>query len=335
LRADVPDSGPGRPGGTTAPTPGRAWLAALPGELSAQRRLLAGLLDYAETTRSVTSLLVGCSLGRGAADALSDVDAALGVAADPGEAGAQQVEAVEAAVVAALPGFGPVVDVLRHRYGPADRFIRRIFAQFGDRAQLDLTVMAEAEIRRGGAARPDFVWLYHAAGQPETPSTGDRGRAGQPSLGDTARAGQLSPDEPGPADEPNPAYAVTGEQIREWAFLGWCALIDLDKYLRRGSLWEAQNRLQQARDQIWALWAAAVGALYPWHGLSQVLDHDPGTLPAGIDGTVAGLDAADLRRAAGASAAVLTEVSAAAAKRCPAELPAAMAGYVTRVLSAP
>jgi predicted nucleotidyltransferase len=61
-----------------APT-GRAWLAALPDELALQRRVMAGLADRCEAWPLVTSLLVGCSLGRGAADALSDIDAALGV----------------------------------------------------------------------------------------------------------------------------------------------------------------------------------------------------------------------------------------------------------------
>ncbi len=317
MSADVPESETGpdddRSGVIAAAAGGRAWLAALPGELSAQRRLMAGLLDHCAATPSVTWLLVGCSLGRGAADALSDIDGALGVRADPGEGGAADVQAAEAGVVAALPGFGPVVDVLRHRYGPADRFIRRIFAQFADRSQLDLTVMADAEIRGGRSEHPDFVVLYDTARQPT----------------------ESAPAEAGQPGEPAPGYAVTGEQIREWAFLGWCALIDLDKYLHRGSLWEAHDRLHDARGRIWALWAAATGALYPWHGLSQVLDRDPGNLPPGIDGTVAGLDAADLRRAAAASAAVLTRVSTAAAERCPAELPSAMASYVTRVLSAP
>ncbi|MGB6454219.1 MAG: hypothetical protein WBH47_06975 [Streptosporangiaceae bacterium] len=322
MSASVPDSGTGPDDHSSRPTAaaagGQAWLAALPDELSAQRRLMAGLLDYCETTPSVTSLLVGCSLGRGAADALSDIDAALGVRADPGDAGAQQVRAVEADVVAALPGLGVLVDVLRHRYGPADRFILRIFAQFADRSQLDLTVMADAEIRGSTEAHPDFVWLYNTAGLSDAPAPADTGPA------DTE-----------PADNKGPAYAVTADQIREWAFLGWCALIDADKYLRRGSLWEAHNRLHHAREHIWALWAAATGALYPWHGLSQVLDHDPGNLPPGIDATVAGLDAADLRRATVATAAVLTDASTAAASRCRGELPTAMARYVTRVLSAP
>jgi hypothetical protein len=73
--------------------------------------------------------------------------------------------------------------------------------------------------------------------------------------------------------------------------------------------------------------------MYPWHGLSQVLDHDPGNLPPGIESTVAGLDPVDLRRAARASAAVLTAVSESAVRRHPADLPVAMAAYVTRRLS--
>jgi hypothetical protein len=291
---------------------GRAWLAALPGEVAAQRGVMAGLIDRCETWPLATSLLVGCSFGRGAADALSDIDAALGVDAERGEAGAERVASVEAMVVAALPELGALVDVLRHRTGPADQHGRRIFAQYADGTQLDLAVVADAEIeirvRRGGA--PDFIWLYGA------PSTA---------------APSTAPGVPDGA--PPAAYVVTREQVREWAFIGWCALIDTDKYLRRGSLWEAHSRLHEARHRIWALWAAAHGALYPWHGLSQVLDHDPGNLPPGIEATVAGLDSADLRRAARASAGVLAAVSEAAARRHPAELPSAMAAYVTRALS--
>ena len=236
----------GRPGltepGSNA-TSGRAWLASLRAELAAQRRIMAGLVDFCEADPVVTSLSVGCSLGRGAGDSLSDIDAALGLQAERGHAGAEPVLAMEAKVTALLPSLGPLVDVLRHRVGPADRFARRIFAQFADGAQLDLAVIAEAEVRRGEAA-PDFVTLYRGASQSE-------------------------------ASDAPPAGVVTGEQVREWAFFGWCALIDADKYLRRGSLWEAHNRLHEARHHIWALWAAATGAIYPWHGLSQVLDHDP------------------------------------------------------------
>jgi hypothetical protein len=306
-------------GGADALT-GRAWLAALPGELAAQQRVMAGLVDRCEVWPLVRSLLVGCSLGRGAADALSDIDAALGVDAERGQAGADRVAAAEAMVVAALPDLGPLIDVLRHRTGTADQWARRIFAQFADGTQLDLAVVAQADIdtrRRGGGA-PDFISLYQASTSPDS-------RA--PDARDLTAGAE-------PGGEPPAAYAVTGGQVREWAFLGWCALIDADKYLRRGSLWEAHNRLNQARHHIWALWAAAHGALYPWHGLSQVLDHDPDNLPPGVEATVAGLDGAELYRAARASTAVLDTVSAAAARRHPADLPTAMAAYVTRVLSA-
>jgi hypothetical protein len=297
-----------------APLSGRAWLAALPGELAAQRRVMAGLTERCAAWPLAASLLVGCSLGRGAADALSDIDAALGVDAPRGEAGAERVETVAALVAAILPELGPLVDVLRHQTGPAGH-ARRIFAQFADGTQLDLAVVAAAEIddrrRRGGA--PDFVPLYEAPGT--------RSFA-EPAAGGPARVA-----------EPPAAYAVTGGQVREWTFLGWCALIDADKYLRRGSLWEADSRLHEARHRIWALWAAAHGALYPWHGLSQVLDHDPGNLPPGIESTVAGLAAEDLRRAVRASAEVLVTASEAAARRHPADLPTAMAAYVTRALA--
>lgn len=283
------------------------WLDSLPSELAGQRRVLAGLLEFSVAAPVVTSLNVGCSLGRGAGDALSDIDAALGVAAERGAAGAAQVLSIEAEVVADLPRLGPVVDVLRHRTGPVDKVIRRIFAQFADGPQLDLAVVAEAEIRRGDAA-PDFVALYQA----------------EDALTEVVRAAG--------ADQPS-AWLATGEQVREWAFMGWCALIDLTKYLRRGSRWEAHARLHETRDHIWALWAAATGAIYPWHGLSQVLDQDPEHLPPGIEATVATLDPAALLAAARASAAILTQVSAAAAEKYPTDLPTAMAAYVTGKLS--
>jgi hypothetical protein len=53
---------------------------------------------------------------------------------------------------------------------------------------------------------------------------------------------------------------------------------------------------------------------------------------AGIESTLADLDAADLRRAR-ASTGILAAVRASAARRHPVDLPAAMAAYVTRALS--
>jgi len=205
---------------------GRAWLAALPDELAAQRRVITGLADLCEAWPLAASLLVGCSLGRGAADALSDIDAALGIDAPCGAAGAERVGTAEAMVVAALPELGGLIDVLRHRTGPADQWVRRIFAQFADGTQLDLTVVAQAgiEARRRGGGAPDFIPVYQVP----------------------APLGSVEPDARTPASgsapggAPPAAYAVTGEQVREWAFLGWCALIDTDKYLRRLALGSPQ-----------------------------------------------------------------------------------------------
>jgi pimeloyl-ACP methyl ester carboxylesterase len=64
-----------------------------------------------------------------------------------------------------------------------------------------------------------------------------------------------------------------------------------------------------------------------------VLDNAPAILPPGIEATAAALDAADLRRAALASAALLATVSEAAAREHPARLPRAMADYATRELA--
>lgn len=293
---------------------------------------MARLLEFCEATRPVTSFSVGCSLGRGAGDALSDIDAAIGVA---GAADVGDVESLVAATLRAdtLPA---LVDLLRFQSRNDDE-VRRIFAQFADRTQLDLAIVPQSGIQLG--RRPDFVALYgpYFPGG-ATPRPAPRQGGGlRPPFHPPGPGGAepAPPGDAGPRDagEAASAYAVSGEQVREWAFHGWIELLDIDKYLRRGSLWEAHERLHQVRQHLWMLWAAATGALYPWHGLSQVLDNDPRDLPPGIEATVASLNAADLRRAARASATLLAEASAAAARAHPADLPQAMAVYVTSELA--
>src|SRR3954447_25512475 len=136
-------------------THGHAWIRALGPGLERHRHVLLGLLDFCETSPDVTSLSVGCSLGRGAADELSDVDAAVGVSTPRGATGAERVRAVEQALVTQLSR-GRLLDVLRQESLSGDRFVRQLFAQLVDGVQLDLAVIAEAEVRRGEAA-PDFV----------------------------------------------------------------------------------------------------------------------------------------------------------------------------------
>lgn len=280
----------------------RAWLSRLAPELKRQQEAITALLDLCEASAAVSSLSVGCSIGRGAADALSDVDAAIGVRASRGPGGAADLRVVEELVIGLLPGLGAVVDILRPESAGGDSGIRRLFVQFTDRLQLDLAVLVEDGVRRGEAA-PDFVTVYWSG----DPPTGTQGM---------------------------PAREVSAEQVREWSFLGWRALLDADKYLRRGSLWEAHLRLHEARERIWMLWAAAHHAAYPWHGLSQVLDHDARLLPAGVEATVAGLEPTALRGAVVASLDVLDRCSGAAAQAQHAQPLSAMARYTREVVTA-
>ncbi len=263
----------------------REWLAALPAQLQAQRRIMERLLDLCLAQSAARVFLVGCSIGRAAADALSDVDCFVGCR--PGS-----VDEMIAAVRAALPEMDEFVDALVHPYAG----LTRIVGQFSGCVQLDLVV---GPAHRGRA--PDEVVLF----DPDGLMTTDR---------------VVSAD------------IVTAENVHEWAFLGWLALADVVKYLRRGSRWEALARLDEARDRIWALWAAARKARYPVFGLSQVLDRDPEDLPDGIEATVAGLDAAGLNAAAVASGMVLERVSMLAVQVHGGKLPDALAQHVAALL---
>ncbi len=263
---------------------GTAWVAGLDEELSGQRRVLAGLLEFCRADRDARWLALSCSLARGAGDRLSDVDAGIGVRDELVDAVCERIAALE---------LGPRIATLNQHW-PGSRPMRRLFVQFTDGVQLDLVVMTGSG--RPGRA-PDEVVLFD-------------------------REGDLAAEFTPAAD------VVDGAKVREWAFLGLVALADLAKYLDRGSLWEAHARLQEARDRVWALWAALRGARYPVFGLSQVLDHDPADLPPGIAATVAGLDPAALRTAARATLALLDEVGTRAAERFGAAPPQALAGYV-------
>ncbi len=122
--------------------------------------------------------------------------------------------------------------------------------------------------------------------------------------------------------------------VHEWTFLGWVALADLAKYSRRGSPWEALERLHQARTYVWRLWAVVQDVDYPAFGLTGVLDDPDAGLPAGLDETVSALDVADIRRAAFAAAALLDITSSAAASRVGAEALTALAAYMRGRLEA-
>jgi hypothetical protein len=266
---------------------GREWIAGLPGELFGQRALLDGLLGICAADPVIRYLLIGCSLGRGAADSLSDLDAGMGVAAD-----GEEFEAVWPRIHAAVAGLNGLVDSFSHRLPEVAARHVRIFAQYADRCQLDLVVLPAAPDVRV----PNAVALHDPDGLV------------------TAAA----PDPP-----PSPA------EVREWAFLGWAALADLGKYLRRGSAWEALARLNDARAQCWKVMATADRVPQARYGITSILDFAPGAVPAAMAGTVAGLDLADLLAAGRRLAGLLTATAARLDEPARAAQPAEMGRFIT------
>jgi hypothetical protein len=275
---------------------GRAWIEQLPSELDGQRAILLRLLAACDADARIRWLLIGCSLGRGAGDRLSDLDLAMGVREE-------EFDATLAAVRRAIDGLAELVDSYQHQLPGVTARHQRIFAQYGDRCQVDLVVFGASEPM---GAVPDAVVLYDPDRRLTRP-------AGQPSTGQSA---------PGP------------EQIREWAFHGWCALADLGKYLRRGSAWEALGRLHEARGQLWQLLAAAHGLPQPQYGLTSILDFAPDKIRPEMTGTVSGLEPAGLLAAARRVAELLASAGKLLRPEQRAMLPDAMARYVTADLAA-
>jgi hypothetical protein len=89
-----------------------------------------------------------------------------------------------------------------------------------------------------------------------------------------------------------------------WLGWAWMALSDVDKHLRRDSLWEALTTLEKARSLLLRHHAVVTGMRDPEYGVTSLLDYG-GPLPEGLETTVAGLDAAEIRRAALACAELL------------------------------
>ena len=274
---------------------GARWIEELPAGLAAQRDLLRGLLAFSQADPDVKWLVVGCSLARGAGDWLSDIDAAVGFADE-------QLPAAFPRARSAVDGLGELVESFHHQLPGLALTHERVFAQYADRSQLDLVVYP-ATVFAGSI--PNVVVLY----DPED-----------------LLAVPVAPD----AGAPVP---VAPEQIREWAFLGWCALADLGKYVRRGSGWEALERLHEARAQLWQLWAAVRGVPQPQYGLTSVLDY-PAVLPEGIEETVSGLDVGSLLAAGLRVAELLGEVGGQLGEEQRAALPSAMGSFVLSDLRA-
>jgi hypothetical protein len=285
------------------------WIEELPAGLAAQQGLLRGLLAFSQADPDVRWLVLGCSLARGAGDWLSDIDAAVGVVDE-------QLPGAFPRARSAVDGLGELVESFHHQLPGLALTHQRIFAQYADRSQLDLVVYP-ATVFAGSI--PDVVVLY----DPEDLLAVPPPAVGPPAVGPAA----VGPAAAAPVPVPP-------EQIREWAFLGWCALADLGKYVRRGSAWEALERLHEARAQLWQLWAVVCGVPQPRYGLTSVLDWPPAALPDGIEETVSGLDLGRLLAAGLRVAELLGEVGGRLGEKQRAALPSAMGRFVTEDLRA-
>jgi hypothetical protein len=241
-----------------------SWLDSLPPGLNQQRRLLEELIDWCEHDPDARWLGVGCSMARGNADPLSDLDVAMGVTDG-------QVEVVAYRFAEAASHLGELVECFDHRLADVAFPHRRVFAQFADRTQLDLFIVGASN-----SNAPGTVTLY------------------DPGNMVTKRDGP-------PPDLAGAAWT--------WACLGWEALANLGKYLRRGSRWEAYDHLQVARGHFWQLWALAEMAPEPQYGVTSVLDA-VAPLPAGVESTVACLEPSDLLEAGSHLVALLSELQA-------------------------
>ncbi len=270
---------------------GREWIEGLPDELEGQRRILRKLLTACEADDRFRFLCVACSVGRGAADQLSDLDMGIGIADDDFDTGL-------AAVRLAVDQVGDLVESLHHQLPGLTMRHERIFAQYADRCQVDLVVTPASE--DFGAVKDEVV-LYDPDGH---------------------RTATFTPRE------------VTPQQAREWAFAGWCALADLGKYLRRGSVWEALSRLHEARDQLWKLQGIICGVPTPQYGLTSMLDFAPDQMPEEFRATVADLDPGRLLAAAQRLAAELTAAGERLSPAQQTELPHDMARFITADLAA-
>jgi hypothetical protein len=234
------------------------WLRSLPTELAPHREVMLGFIREAERDPEIRLLVVGCSIGRGAADELSDVDAMYAVTETAWPDAVRDSEA-------AVRRVGDVIDMHQQIIEPPDRTLppyQHTFAQYASGVQIDLVV---AVARDRHVPRPDWVVLYDP---------------------DERVAGEAK------------SSTATETQVRQWMHVALVHLSSCAKYLTRGSLWEANAQLDAARTELWRLWAVAERIADPQYGLTAVLDAPDAPMPDNIEATVAGLDRRALRSAA-------------------------------------
>jgi hypothetical protein len=263
----------------------------LRGRLPRHAALLDALRDVVAADDRWRWLIYGCSLGAGGGDELSDIDAAIGYTGITGD------DLFESARRFALDA-GEPTDFVVHRMSGFPDDSCRIAAEYSDGVQLDLVLV------------PDDYY----------PGLPDRSVAVLDKDGALA-TGWVS----------NASQPPTPERCREWVVLGWWALSNVAKYLHRGSPFEAESALAEARQLALQLWAAGHGVPYAHFGLTSLLDFPPFELPDGLAATYAVPDNPQAVRAAAHVTADLLE-SALAAVTVDADLDSPLGPVVRRRL---
>lgn len=119
-------------------------------------RLVRQLREWAAATSWVRYLELGGSLGRGAGDEMSDVDAGIGITLEP--------DSARAHTLAAVTGFAPVAATFVQRLGDRDH----VMAQYRDGRQLSLVLDTSPD--RGGLP-PGSKALLDRTGELASPGT--------------------------------------------------------------------------------------------------------------------------------------------------------------------
>jgi predicted nucleotidyltransferase len=128
-----------------------SWIDALPQALASHAIVLRRLVAESRNDQRIRVLVVGCSIGRGVADELSDVDAYMAVA--PSE-----LVAYLAGTEAMLSRLGNLVDWSQQRNAVDGRAADRIiWALYSDGVQLELVIASAPGELEG---RRDWVVLY-------------------------------------------------------------------------------------------------------------------------------------------------------------------------------
>jgi hypothetical protein len=260
-----------------------SWISDLERTLPDQAAVIARLGAAVESNECWRSLVVGCSLGAGRGDLLSDIDAGIGYSEE------LPADSLEGEGLRLVEQVGDVVDVLVHRYDGWPDDSRRFAVEYEGGVQLDLTTF------RG-------PWR----------------RTRDMEIAIVDKDGNLATIEPKPAEE---VAERLRRDAREWAMLGWWAVSDAAKYLRRGSLYEATEGIRAARECSLRLSAAAGGIPDAQYGLTSLLDYEPFALPAHLAETYCRPDdAAAVADAAAAVAALLGDCAADAQRTLGTEL---------------